>query len=161
MCIRDRTNITRTGAHQQGPKQPACTGAAGAACLFVPPLSKTLREYRRFSCGTTNATCAAQTADATEQRAPWDNGGYRQPRQRQQAWRSLLPLLRIFVTPVYRMVLVKWCCCLLSLRVARRISSASLQIAVGHAWFIVCVCLWWFPAQVPSCLCIPYHRVCS
>ena len=37
---------------------------------------------------------------------------------------------------------------------------ALLTCADGLA-FIVPVCLWWFPALVPACLCLPNHRVCN
>ena len=30
---------------------------------------------------------------------------------------------------------------------------------VGGLAFLVRVCLWWFPALVPDCFCIPNHRV--
>ena len=35
----------------------------------------------------------------------------------------------------------------------------ALLACVGGLAFVVCVCLWWFPALVPARLCIPNHRV--
>ena len=38
--------------------------------------------------------------------------------------------------------------------------SGSCSVDGLHWWAgVCCVCLWWFPAIVPACLCIPNHRV--
>ena len=39
------------------------------------------------------------------------------------------------------------------------VARVALLACVGGLTFIVRVCLWWFPALVPACLCIPNHRV--
>ena len=39
------------------------------------------------------------------------------------------------------------------------VARVALLACVGGLAFVVCVCLWWFPAIHPACLCIPNHRV--
>ena len=41
------------------------------------------------------------------------------------------------------------------------VARVALLACVGGLTFIVRVCLWWFPALVPACLCIPNHCVSS
>ena len=39
------------------------------------------------------------------------------------------------------------------------VARVALLACVGGLTFLVRMCLWWFPALVPACLCIPNHRV--
>ena len=39
------------------------------------------------------------------------------------------------------------------------VARVALLDWVGGLTIIVCVCLWWFPALLHACLCIPNHRV--
>ena len=39
------------------------------------------------------------------------------------------------------------------------VARVALLACVGGLTLIVRVCIWWFPALVPACLCIPHHRV--
>ena len=39
------------------------------------------------------------------------------------------------------------------------VARVALLAFVGGLTFILRVCLWWFPALVPACSCIPSHRV--
>ena len=41
------------------------------------------------------------------------------------------------------------------------VARVALLACVGGLTFIVRVCLWWFPALVPACLCLPNHHVSS
>ena len=39
------------------------------------------------------------------------------------------------------------------------VARVALLACIGGLTVVVCVCLCWFPALVPACLCIPNRRV--